>query len=35
MKQPGRLWFIGHLPIARQYQILGVLLLLFVHPRRR
>jgi twitching motility protein PilJ len=29
MKQPGRLWFIGHLPIARQYQILGVLLLLF------
>ena len=28
-KQPGRLWFIGHLPIARQYQILGVLLLLF------
>ena len=27
MKQPGRLWYIGHLPIARQYQIL--LLLLF------
>ena len=30
VKQPGRLPFIGHLPIARQYQILGILLLLFI-----
>src|SRR6266481_750318 len=28
--QPTRLWFIGHLPIVRQFQILGVLLVVFV-----
>ena len=27
---PGRLWFIGHLPIVKQYQILGALLVVFV-----
>jgi twitching motility protein PilJ len=29
-RQPGRLWFIGHLPIAKQYQILGALIGIFV-----
>jgi len=29
-RQPGRLWFIGHLPIAKQEQILGVLTGVFV-----
>ncbi len=28
--QPTRLWFIGHLPIVRQFQILGILLIVFV-----
>jgi twitching motility protein PilJ len=28
--QPTRLWFIGHLPIVRQFQILGVLLITFI-----
>jgi twitching motility protein PilJ len=28
--QPTRLWMIGHLPIPRQFQILGVLLIIFV-----
>ena len=28
--QPTRLWLIGHLPIVRQFQILGVLLLTFI-----
>src|SRR5260370_11381895 len=27
--QPTRLWFIGHLPIVRQFQILGILLVVF------
>jgi twitching motility protein PilJ len=30
MRQPGRLWIIGHLPIVRQFQVLGVLLVVFV-----
>src|SRR5947207_3224101 len=29
-RQPGRLWFIGHLPVAKQEQILGVLTAVFV-----
>ncbi len=29
-RQPGRLWFIGHLPVAKQEQILGVLTGVFV-----
>jgi twitching motility protein PilJ len=29
-RQPGRLWFIGHLPVAKQEQVLGVLTLLFL-----
>jgi twitching motility protein PilJ len=29
-RQPGRLWFIGHLPIAKQYQILGALIGIFI-----
>src|SRR5258708_22253031 len=29
-RQPGRLWFIGHLPIAKQYQILGAVIVTFV-----
>ncbi len=28
--QPTRLWLIGHLPIVRQFQILGVLLITFI-----
>ncbi len=28
--QPTRLWLIGHLPIVRQFQILGTLLVLFI-----
>ena len=28
--QPTRLWMIGHLPIPRQFQILGVLLVTFI-----
>src|SRR5438105_3123691 len=27
---PGHLWIIGHLPIVRQFQVLGLLLVLFV-----
>ena len=30
MRQPGRLWIIGHLPIVRQFQVLGVLLVVFI-----
>ncbi|HEV3240652.1 MAG TPA: methyl-accepting chemotaxis protein [Casimicrobiaceae bacterium] len=29
-RQPGRLWFIGHLPVAKQEQVLGVLTLVFL-----
>ncbi|MEO8739529.1 MAG: methyl-accepting chemotaxis protein [Casimicrobiaceae bacterium] len=29
-QQPTRLWLIGHLPIPRQFQILGVLLVTFI-----
>src|SRR4029434_10458479 len=29
-RQPGRLWFIGHLPVAKQEQILGALTGVFV-----
>jgi twitching motility protein PilJ len=29
-RQPGRLWFIGHLPVAKQEQILGALTAVFV-----
>jgi twitching motility protein PilJ len=29
-RQPGRLWFIGHLPVAKQEQILGALTLVFL-----
>jgi twitching motility protein PilJ len=29
-RQPGRLWFIGHLPVAKQEQILGALTAIFV-----
>ncbi len=29
-KQPTRLWMIGHLPIVRQFQILGLLLITFI-----
>src|SRR5256885_16931345 len=29
-RQPGRLWFIGHLPVAKQEQILGALAAVFV-----
>ena len=30
MRQPGHLWIIGHLPIVRQFQVLGVLLVVFI-----
>src|SRR6202045_4005808 len=30
MRQPGHLWIIGHLPIVRQFQMLGVLLVVFI-----
>src|SRR6202790_907397 len=30
MRQPGHLWVIGHLPIVRQFQVLGVLLAVFI-----
>jgi twitching motility protein PilJ len=30
MRQPGRLWLIGHLPIVRQFQVLGILLVVFI-----
>jgi twitching motility protein PilJ len=30
MRQPGHLWLIGHLPIVRQFQVLGVLLVVFI-----
>src|SRR6202158_1685789 len=30
MRQPGHLWLIGHLPIVRQFQMLGVLLVVFI-----
>ena len=30
MRQPGRLWIIGHLPIVRQFQVLGALLVVFI-----
>src|SRR6202158_4153616 len=30
IRQPGRLWVIGHLPIVRQFQVLGVLLAVFI-----
>ena len=29
-RQPGRLWFIGHLPVAKQEQLLGALTLIFL-----
>ena len=29
-RQPSRLWFIGHLPVAKQEQVLGILALLFL-----
>ena len=29
-RHPGRLWFIGHLPVAKQEQVLGVLTLLLL-----
>src|ERR1700682_5947143 len=29
-RQPGHLWVIGHLPIVRQFQVLGVLLAVFI-----
>src|SRR3982750_3250928 len=29
-KSPRRLWLIGHLPIVKQFQVLGVLLVLFL-----
>ena len=29
-RQPGRLWLIGHLPVAKQEQVLGVLTLIFL-----
>jgi twitching motility protein PilJ len=30
MRQPGHLWIIGHLPIVRQFQVLGALLVVFI-----
>ncbi|MDQ6916414.1 MAG: methyl-accepting chemotaxis protein [Pseudomonadota bacterium] len=30
VRQPGRLWIIGHLPIVRQFQVLGALLVIFL-----
>src|ERR1700681_2572074 len=30
MRQPGHLWLIGHLPIVRQFQVLGILLVVFI-----
>ena len=30
VRQPGRLWLIGHLPIVRQFQVLGALLVVFL-----
>src|SRR5437867_9656334 len=29
-RQPQRLWMVGHLPIAKQYQLLGALFIVFV-----
>ena len=45
-RQPSRLWIIGHLPVAKQEQILGaltliflilagVMLYLYIYPRRQ
>src|SRR5450432_2715982 len=30
VRQPGHLWLIGHLPIVRQFQILGAMLVIFL-----
>ncbi|HEY8622728.1 MAG TPA: type IV pili methyl-accepting chemotaxis transducer N-terminal domain-containing protein, partial [Casimicrobiaceae bacterium] len=30
MRQPGRLWLMGQLPIVRQFQVLGALLAVFI-----